>query len=462
MNYRISRNRNQLYQAVVFNSVFLFLLLGCEKVEESDRREVGFEPAPLDVAMVPHEGDDLFDREIQQAQTRVDEGRFPVAALERLGWAYISKARASFDGGYYLLAEACADAIGDIDETADEALLLRGHIFNNLHRFREAEEIALELVERRGLAADYLLLGDALTEQGKLGDAIAVYQVGMDMKPDLQSYARVGWIRWLIGDLSGAIEATERAVKASSPLDPESRAWVMTRLADFLFLDGQNGKADLVLRAALRSQEEYAPALLLKGRMQMVQDDFSSGVKTLERAVARNPMLSYRWALAEAYRGAERMEEASALEESIEESGREIDPRTFSLYLATVGRKAELAVKLARDELAERQDIFTHDALAWALFAKGEIEEAREHMDVALSEYTDDARIYLHAAIIAEAAGKRQEALDWAESAKKFQHALLPSEREHLTNLGERLAEPPPESTTVADGVITKKKQTNL
>lgn len=448
-----------LLPAVVFFSLFC----GCEPSTRqvvSDEEIV--EPSPKELAMIPHEGEGLFDREIRQAQERVRQGRFPVAALERLGWAYVSKARASFDTGYYISAEACADAIEAEKPDAEEALLLRGHIFNNLHRFAEAEAMARKLVERRGMASDYLLLGDALMEQGKLDEAIEVYQTGADMKPDLQSYARVGWMRWLIGDLPGAIEATKMAVGASSPLDPESRAWVLTRLANFQFLQGEIEESKAAAEAALQTQSDYPPALLLKGRILMSEGEFVSAVESLERAVEKNPMPDYQWALTEAYRAAGDFEKSARVEADLEKSGATVDGRTYSLYLATKGEAADQALELARKELADRQDIFTHDALAWAFFAAGEIEGAKEHIDIALSEYTDDARLYLHAAAIAAAAGESDEAAEWLDAARDFQHALLPSEREHLKNIGEGIVEKPPESTPVADGFTEKQNKTNL
>ena len=69
-------------------------------------------------------------------------------------------------------------------------MLLRGHVLQNLHRFKEAEPLARELVARRGSPFDHGLLGDLLMEQGKLDAAIQSYQAMVDLKPDPQAYAR--------------------------------------------------------------------------------------------------------------------------------------------------------------------------------------------------------------------------------------------------------------------------------
>jgi len=49
----------------------------------------------------------------------------------------------------------------------------------------------------------------------------------IDIRPCLQTYARVAHVRWLKGDLDGAIELMEQAVKAGSTREPEPAAWVV-------------------------------------------------------------------------------------------------------------------------------------------------------------------------------------------------------------------------------------------
>jgi hypothetical protein len=88
-----------------------------------------------------------------------------------------------------------------------------------------------------------------------------------------------------------------------------------------------------------------------------------------------------------------------------------------------------LALRLAREELETRTDVFTQDALAWALAADGQWSQAREPLAKALAEGTQDARLFLHAAVIASRAGQLDEALGWVEKLQPLLHCLLPSER---------------------------------
>ena len=185
----------------------------------------------LGLVLTPQTGDSRTDKEISRLQQQIRNGRNLQLGLEQLGWAFVTKARESFDPGFYKLAEQCARCIEKRNPQSQEAMLLRAHVLQNLHRFKESETLARRLVQQRGLSFDYGLLGDALMEQGKLNDAVEAYQQMMNLKPDLRAYARAAHMRWLKGDLAGAIEAMQLAVSAATPQDAESAAWVNTRLA---------------------------------------------------------------------------------------------------------------------------------------------------------------------------------------------------------------------------------------
>ena len=116
------------------------------------------------------------------------------------------------------------------------------------------------------------------------------------------------------------------------------------------------------------------------------------------------------------------------------------DPRTLALYLATRGEDPALAVQLAESELQQREDVFTHDALAWALKAAGRIEEAGTQMARALAEGTGDARLFFHAAVIAARAGRTEDATKWFTKVAAMMDLLLPSEQELLLKLPDGFA----------------------
>jgi tetratricopeptide (TPR) repeat protein len=386
----------------------------------------------LGLVLAPQTGNIRTDGEISQLQRRIREGRNVELWLDRLGWAFVTKARESFDPGFYKLAEQCALCIEKRNPQSQEAMLLRAHVLQNLHGFKESETLARRLVRQRGLSFDYGLLGDALMEQGKLNDAVEAYRQMMNLKPDLRAYARAAHMRWLKGDLAGAIEAMQLAVSAATPQDAESAAWVNTRLATYLFYASKFNEAEQRCALALSLQNNYPPTLLLQGRILLGQSRFGEAVDALQNAVKLNPLPEYQWTLAEALRIAGKENEASEVEAQLCQRGASSDPRTLALYLATRHESPETALRLARAELDSRSDVFTHDALAWSLAAAGNVPEALSEMQCALAEGTQDPRLFFHAGVIASQAGHSADAERWLRKASDLSHLLLPSERNEL------------------------------
>jgi len=376
--------------------------------------------------LTPLSGDTPIDNEISQLQRRVLNGSKTVPDFERLAWTFVRKARSTFDPGYYKLAEQCAVCIDSIKSQTAEALLLRAHVAQNLHRFSEAEALASQLTKLRERPFDYGVLGDALIDQGKIREGAAAYQKMVDLRPDLQSYVRAAQVRWLTGDLKGAIQLMQLAVSSSSPNDPNTGAWAFNRLALYQLQLGVIQQAMHSCDAALSLQADYAPAVLTKARILLAKKRTDEALVQFKRAADLNPLPEYQWALADVMHMTDSVG-ANEVEAQINQSSE--DPRTVSLYLATRGDDPERALQLAEQEIKNRQDVFTHDALAWALAASGRTKEARTEVDKALAEGTKDARLYLHAGLITAQVGDYNQARRFLEQAQAIQQMLFPSER---------------------------------
>ena len=389
------------------------------------------QPAACRLVLAPLSGDKPIDREIAQQQSLIVRGKFSPVALEKLGWLYVKKARLSFDTGFYKLAEQCAVCLEARDGKGAETLLLRAHALQSLHKFREAETAARELVNLRQRPFDYGVLGDILIDQGNVREGAAAYQKMVDLRPDLQSYARAAHVRWLTGDLNGAIELMRLATSAAGPGDPEAGAWAFTRLALYQLQRGATNTALQSCDAALSLQNEYAPAMLARGRTLLAMDRAADAVVELQRAAKLNPLPEYQWTLADALALTGDRDQAAKIDSQLADGATE-DPRTLSLYLATRRRDVERAVGLAQQELTGRKDVFTLDALAWALAAAGRTTEAQRYSSQSLLEGTAESRVYLHAGIIAALNNDRRESKRLLDQAAATQQTLLPSERVQL------------------------------
>jgi len=399
----------------------LFFSQGCRRTDP-----VAANPVQDRACLVTIAAGSGNDTEIGKLQEDLREQRAPARAAEQLGYRFIAKARLTHDSGFYTVAEQAAACLDSISRSDPAALLLRGHVLHQMHRFREAEVIARRLVTLREFVLDFGLLGDALLEQGRLTEAADAYQKMIDLKPFYQSYVRAAHLRWLKGDLEGAIAMMTAAVKSASPRDPESVAWAYVRLATYQLQRGQFGEAERMIASSLQYVPDYAAALLVRGRIQFAQNKPQEAVASLEKAARLNPLPEYNWTLADALRSVNRLDDATAAEQMV--LADTTDPRTVALYLATRQTDVDKAVDLARAELDKRNDVFTLDALAWALARAGRIQEASTVMSRALAEGTQDGRLFLHAAAIAAAGGHFNDAARWVRKAQTNRFTLLPSE----------------------------------
>jgi len=64
-----------------------------------------------------------------------------------------------------------------------------------------------------------------------------------------------------------------------------------------------------------------------------------------------------------------------------------------------------------------RRDVYTWDALAWALYKNGKLEEAAKASEKAMHFGTRDALLLFHAGMIADGLGHREQARNELEKA---------------------------------------------
>jgi tetratricopeptide (TPR) repeat protein len=382
-----------------------------------------------EIVLAPHDGTAAEDAEIRHWQARAGTADATADVFERLGWAYVAKARRTLDAGFYALAAKTVEVAENRFSASARLRALRGHVLHNLHHFRAAELVARGLVMERGAPMDLALLSDVLIEQGKIGEGLRMLQRMVNAKPGPEAFARIAHVRWLKGDLTGAMAANEAALQASDARDVETRSWLLTRHSTLCLQSGDTRRALQWADAALEGLSSYPPALLARGRALVALGRNSNAIVSLRRAAELQPLPEYQWWLADALAATGQREQAEQVERQLEARGASGDPRSLALFLATRGRERAKSVRLARAELAERADVFSHDALAWALFVSGDVNGAAEHMRAALAEGTKDARLFVHAGEIALARGEEVDANIHFAAARAASATLTPSER---------------------------------
>ena len=371
------------------------------------------EPAATEghiLAMRAAGGGSRLDRAIGELQQ--DLRREPRSS-ERwisLGEAWVRKAREAADPGLYHSADDAARAALALAPDTPRALVLRGLVLLEAHRFEEARQLAEGLVEHApGDTAALGVLSDALLELGSFEEAARAAQRMMDLKPNLPSYARASYLLWLQGDVAGSLEAARLAADAGG--DAESRAWARTQAALVSWHRGDLDGAEDALRRALRELPEHPAALAAMGRVALSRRDFPAARGWLERAYARAPLPETAWLLGDARGASGDKEGAAAAYDRVVRDGRASDRRTLALFFATKGREPEEAVRLAEAERAVRDDIYTEDAYAWALHRAGRLAEADAAARKATRLGTPDARLLWHAGAIRIARGERRQGI---------------------------------------------------
>ena len=281
----------------------------------------------------------------------------------------------------------------------------------------------------RGYWFDHALLGDVLLETGDLPGAVTAYEAMVSQRPGPQSFIRIAQIRWLSGDVSGAIAAARHALNAASG-PKEHVAWIQTKLAELLFHDGQLVAALKGSTSALKILPGYPQTLALQGRILLAQNQPEAAAKVLRQALERVSLPETQWLLIEALSLSNAESHAQEIKDLHEHLlANTEDLRSVSLYLAGQGRASDRALILAREEFEKRQDAQTLDMLAWALFAAGDLEQADHYSQRALKHGLSHGRIYLHAALIKRDLGDFATAQELIGQANQQDHQLLPSEQ---------------------------------
>jgi len=175
-----------------------------------------------------------------------------------LGLAYEQQARATADPRFYSLAGGVLRRAEANDPLAVDA---RGSLALSRHRFREGlalgrRAVALAPFSSRG----YGILGDALLELGRYGEAFRTFDRMVSLRPGESSYARVSYARELRGDVPGAIAAMRLALDAAAG-QPEPFAWTAVQLGKLSWTVGRLRPAERWYREALRVVPHYVYAL---------------------------------------------------------------------------------------------------------------------------------------------------------------------------------------------------------
>jgi tetratricopeptide (TPR) repeat protein len=340
-----------------------------------------------------------------------------------LAGAYIQKVRESMDYTYLDRASQILNEVLAQDSRNYEAARLRTEVALERHDFKLAVEYSQALTESAPYDSwNWGTLGDAWIEIGDYDKAAEAYQKMVNLRPDLASYNRAAYFRFINNDVENAIKIMKLAISAGSPM-AENTAWCEVELGKMYLKTSDLKNAQAAFETALRYFPSYHTALAGLAQVKAAQKDWKAAIASMRLAQQSTPMPDYAAALYDYYTASGQAEEAERQKEMIfvidrlGQAGNEKANRNLAIIYADHDWNLARSLDLAKAELDVRGDVYTYDALAWALYKNGQYQEADEAIAKAMRFRTPEPNFYRHASLIAKALGRDGEASELSKKA---------------------------------------------
>ena len=377
---------------------------------------------------------------IRSAQVTVARNPNDAAGYAGLGAAYFQRARETGDVSDFQLAEQSLTKSLDlvsVDFSADTALETMAEVCMGEHRFADALTYAQKALSLgTGDVSSFAIVGDAYADMGEYDKAGVAYgrltPRDMTLSPRA-AYARdsrISYLKFIAGDSAGAINLMKTAVTegVEAQLPSENLAWLYYELGEYEFQAGDPGAANNAYLTALNIHPGDYRALAGLGKLRGTSGRYAEAIKLYQSAIAVVPMPIYVAELGDMYTEAGNLAEARKQYQLVEYIGllghinQVLHNRDLALFYADHDLKLDESLVLAHKEFEVRHDIYTWDALAWALYKNGKYQEASDAIDHALRPGARDALLFFHAGMIASRLGQTTQAKERLQTALRINH----------------------------------------
>jgi tetratricopeptide (TPR) repeat protein len=303
------------------------------------------------------------------------------------------------------------------------APLLQAHLCLQLHRLPEAAEaldtLPLALRDRpevEGLRADLALQLGRYDDAERMSGATLLRERGWD------ALARLACVHALRGDIAKADALYAEAADTLTVRQMRAYAWVEVNRG---LLDLKGGRLDQAHEHYLRADRAYSGYWLVEDHLAELlgaQGKFEEAVALYRRILARTPRPEIQQALGDLYSFMGQPEQAQPwLDEALAgylasvERGEVHYYHHLANFYADVRQDGEQALLWAHRDLALRQTYTTYGGFAWALYRAGQYGAAFDALQQALGFSVEDAHLFLQAALICDATGRKEEASCYRE-----------------------------------------------
>lgn len=348
------------------------------------------------------------ERRIAIARKKIARDPQHYHGYNELALALTQRARETADALFYQQAEDAVKTSLSLSPENFEALKVRTWVLLGQHRFVEA--LALATALNRKAPDDLMVYGmltDANIELGKYDDAEKAAQWMLDLRPgNIPAMTRAAYLRELFGDVDGAIELMQAALGRLPFQETEDRAWVLTQIGHLELVRKRPAEAEHAIEQALDlfPNYHYALGVLADVRTAQKRHRDAAALQAQRYSAAPHPENLYELAEAQARAGmtAEAAKNYAEFETAArrEMASQDNANRELISYLVGAGRQPAEGLTLARREIARRGDVYTREALAWALFKNGRRAEARKEIAAVLSVGVQHPRVLERATAI--------------------------------------------------------------
>jgi tetratricopeptide (TPR) repeat protein len=404
-----------------------------ETITPASFSPVAFSPVPA-ALLLPHATG--TERLIKNMQTRVQSNPKDPAAYSALGAAFFQRARETGDVEDFQQAEQALNRSLDLnsaDFSAATAYSAMAEVCMGEHRFSDAVTYAQKaLALGSGDLSPFAIVGDANADMGEYERAAIAYSrldVSGESAADPHNVyvrdSRTSYLKFVSGDTRGAIRLMQSAVAAGTEarLPAENLAWLYYELGEYESQAGDVAAANSAYLTALTIHPGDYRAMAGLGKLRGNQGRYGEAIKLYQSAVAVVPMPMFVAELGDMYTRAGNSAEAKKQYQLVEYIGllghinQVLHNRDLALFYADHDTKLDEALTLAHKEFEVRHDIYTWDALAWALYKNGKYQEASDAMQNALRPGARDALLFFHAGMIASRLGQTSQAKERLQTA---------------------------------------------
>ena len=363
-----------------------------------------------------------------------------------LAGSYLKMARATGEGGWFLLAEQAAQrSIADLPFDNRGALLVLARIAEARHDFatalRFAKQVGFDNEDAIALSVTSHLA------MGKVSEANAAAEALVNRIPNLGSLTLRALVRESQGRDAEVLQDYRQAMAAEEPGEVAGSARARSLLGRFYARRGQFVQAKALFLEALRLVPRYPLALIYLADLETRQGNYreaegyyskvsaySGGVATVFDRIVDRGMARVKDLQGDAIESRRLRDKAEAGLRQEQAAGGFGHRRDLASLLLEKGRSQDVAEALAlmQDEVKIRRDAVTLDILAWALSGAGEWQKADRVMAEIVRSGIRDAGMFYRAGAIARTLGKDAESRAYFQKSKEIDPSFDDRSRQAL------------------------------